>query len=99
MNPWPWPRVFAHRCGGSLAPENTLEGLEVAARYASEREQFGRPVASFQSIKHKLVDMYGELQTAYSAVLAAINTAMDDPAWAFAVSAAERFRCPACGRS
>lgn len=35
MNPWPWPRVFAHRCGGSLAPENTLEGLEVAARYGT----------------------------------------------------------------
>ncbi len=30
---WPWPRVFAHRCGGALAPENTLVGLNVAARY------------------------------------------------------------------
>ena len=24
---WPLPRVIAHRCGGSLAPENTLAGL------------------------------------------------------------------------
>ena len=30
---WPWPRVLAHRCGGALAPENTLAGLEVAARH------------------------------------------------------------------
>lgn len=28
--PWPWPRVLAHRCGGALAPENTLAGLNVA---------------------------------------------------------------------
>ena len=27
---WPLPRVFAHRCGGALAPENTLAGLRVA---------------------------------------------------------------------
>lgn len=30
---WPWPRVLAHRCGGALAPENTLAGLDVAARH------------------------------------------------------------------
>lgn len=30
---WPWPRVFAHRCGGTLAPENTLEALNIAARF------------------------------------------------------------------
>ena len=27
---WSLPRVFAHRCGGALAPENTLAGLRVA---------------------------------------------------------------------
>ena len=31
--PWPWPRVLAHRCGGALAPENTLAGLDVAHTY------------------------------------------------------------------
>jgi glycerophosphoryl diester phosphodiesterase len=24
MKPWPYPRIFAHRGGGSLAPENTM---------------------------------------------------------------------------
>ena len=33
--PWPYARVFAHRCGGTLAPENTLAGLDVASRYAT----------------------------------------------------------------
>lgn len=28
---WNLPRVFAHRCGGALAPENTLAGLSIAA--------------------------------------------------------------------
>ena len=27
---WVLPRVFAHRCGGALAPENTLAGLRIA---------------------------------------------------------------------
>jgi glycerophosphoryl diester phosphodiesterase len=27
---WPFPRIIAHRGGGSLAPENTLAGLRVA---------------------------------------------------------------------
>jgi len=30
---WPFPRMLAHRGGGSLAPENTLTGLRTAARH------------------------------------------------------------------
>ncbi len=29
MRDWPYPRVFAHRGGGSLAPENTLAALRL----------------------------------------------------------------------
>jgi alkylation response protein AidB-like acyl-CoA dehydrogenase len=32
--------------------------LEMARAYAVERHAFGRPIASFQAIKHKLADMY-----------------------------------------
>lgn len=32
---WPWPRIFAHRGGGVLAPENTLEAFDVAARFGT----------------------------------------------------------------
>jgi acyl-CoA dehydrogenase len=31
--------------------------LEEATRYAQQREQFGRPIASFQAIQFKLADM------------------------------------------
>lgn len=32
MRPWPYPRIFSHRLGGSLAPENTLTGLRRAMK-------------------------------------------------------------------
>lgn len=31
---WLWPRIFAHRGGGTLAPENTLEAFAIAAHQA-----------------------------------------------------------------
>lgn len=31
LRDWPYPRVLAHRCGGTLAPENTLAGLNLSA--------------------------------------------------------------------
>ncbi|MCJ7839164.1 MAG: glycerophosphodiester phosphodiesterase [Burkholderiales bacterium] len=30
MKPWPYPRIIAHRGGGTLAPENTLAGMRKA---------------------------------------------------------------------
>jgi glycerophosphoryl diester phosphodiesterase len=32
MQPWPYPQIFAHRLGGTLAPENTLTGLRRACK-------------------------------------------------------------------
>jgi alkylation response protein AidB-like acyl-CoA dehydrogenase len=64
--------------------------FRLARDYAVDRTQFGRPIASFQSVKHKLVDMYAELETATSAVLAAVAAAAnEDSDWRFAASAAK----------
>jgi glycerophosphoryl diester phosphodiesterase len=37
---WAWPAILAHRCGGALAPENTLAGLELAARLGCRAVEF-----------------------------------------------------------
>jgi len=41
--------------------------LDMAVAYAKEREQFGRPIGSFQAIKHKCADMMTAVETARSA--------------------------------
>lgn len=40
MISWRYPRVVAHRCGGALAPENTLAGLRIAARLGVKAVEF-----------------------------------------------------------
>ncbi|MFZ4537808.1 glycerophosphodiester phosphodiesterase [Propionivibrio sp.] len=37
---WPLPRVFAHRCGGALAPENSASGLRIAAALGMRAVEF-----------------------------------------------------------
>ncbi|MFF3552621.1 acyl-CoA dehydrogenase family protein [Streptomyces tsukubensis] len=44
---------------------------ELAVRYAREREQFGRPVGSFQAVKHLCADMLVRTELARAAVYAA----------------------------
>ncbi|HET6911266.1 MAG TPA: acyl-CoA dehydrogenase family protein, partial [Mycobacteriales bacterium] len=41
--------------------------LDMAADYARERVQFGRPIGSFQAIKHKLANLLTEVEQAKSA--------------------------------
>ena len=55
--------------------------LEMARDYALERYAFGRPIASFQAIKHKLVDMYVGVELARSNAYYA--------AWALSTNASE----------
>ncbi len=55
--------------------------LEMARDYALERMAFGRPIGSFQAIKHMLADMY------VSATLARSNCYYG--AWALSTEAAE----------
>ncbi len=53
--------------------------LALALDYAGRREQFGRPIGSFQAIKHLLADMYVRQELARAAAWAAGAT-LDDPA-------------------
>jgi alkylation response protein AidB-like acyl-CoA dehydrogenase len=42
--------------------------LDASARYANERVQFGRPIAAYQAIAHKIADMGTQLEAARSLV-------------------------------
>jgi len=56
--------------------------LESAVGYAKLRVQFGRPIGSFQAIKHKLADMLLEVELAKSAAYCAAQAAaVGDPEW------------------
>jgi alkylation response protein AidB-like acyl-CoA dehydrogenase len=52
--------------------------LEMAVGYAKERVQFGRPIGSFQAIKHKCADMLLEVESAKSAAYYAGWAAAED---------------------
>ena len=51
---------------------------ELALEYAKKREQFGRPIGSFQAIKHLLADAFVRQELARAGVWAAGAT-LDDP--------------------
>jgi glycerophosphoryl diester phosphodiesterase len=40
MKSWPYARIVAHRGGGKLAPENTLEAIDVGARLGLKMIEF-----------------------------------------------------------
>jgi len=52
--------------------------MELAVAYAKQREQFGRPIGSFQAVKHLCADMLVAAETARAAVHAAAVTS-DEP--------------------
>ncbi|MER5280259.1 acyl-CoA dehydrogenase family protein [Streptomyces sp. NPDC002809] len=54
--------------------------LELTVEYAGARVQFGRPIGSFQAVKHRLADAYVLVESARSVALGAAFTADEDPA-------------------
>ena len=54
------------------------KALEMAVDYAKTRVQFGRPIGSFQAIKHKCADVLLEVELAKSAAYYAAAAATDD---------------------
>jgi len=66
-----WPAVEAGLAWAAVALANEQVGgaqrcLEMAVAYAKERTQFGRPIGSFQAIKHKCADLLREIESARS---------------------------------
>lgn len=65
--------------------------LDLSVAYAKERRQFGRPIGSFQAVKHRLADMLVEQEHARSAAYYgawALQDNTDDPALAASIAQA-----------
>ncbi|MFG2714800.1 acyl-CoA dehydrogenase family protein [Streptomyces goshikiensis] len=72
--------VSAYRDTGALLTAalqvgSALRTLELAVRYAGEREQFGQPIGAFQAVKHLCAGMLVRAEVARTAVYAAAVTA------------------------
>jgi alkylation response protein AidB-like acyl-CoA dehydrogenase len=69
---------------GAALTAGVLLGLaeastDLAVAYAKDRHQFGRPIGSFQALKHLMADMFARAEVARGAVYAA-GVTLDDPA-------------------
>ena len=70
--------------------------LEISTEYARQRIQFGRPIGSFQAIKHRLADMMIEVEAARSAAWYAACVADEQSAeLAEAAAIAKSYCCDA----
>jgi glycerophosphoryl diester phosphodiesterase len=74
------PRWFAHRGGGSLAPENTLAGIRLAARLGYRAVEFdvmlsgdGTPVLIHDETLERTTDGHGRVCDTPDAVLFALD--------------------------
>jgi len=84
LSPVDWDGVAA---AGQLALGHELVGagrtmLELARRHALERIQFGRPIASFQAVRHRLAESLVALEAADALLAAAWETPGPDAALA-----------------
>src|SRR5262249_53676456 len=72
------------RARGALAPALLMAGaleriLELSVRHARDREQFGRPIGSFQAIQQQLALLAAEVAAARAAVDLAVER--PEPLW------------------
>jgi len=65
-------------CLASECVGGSEKTMDMAVQYAKDRYQFGRPIGSFQSIKHKCADMLLRLESAKSAAYYAAWAAAED---------------------
>ncbi|HEN9518920.1 TPA: acyl-CoA dehydrogenase family protein [Acinetobacter baumannii] len=82
-----------------LAVSAELAGLaskafSLTSEYTQQRIQFGKPIASFQAIQHRLVDMWTQVEFACATIENAIEAlTLDDESKAYLAILAAKIRC------
>ena len=78
-----WPALSKTLDQAAVCLANEMVGgaqkvLDMSVEYAKVRVQFGRPIGSFQAIKHKCADMLLEVESGKSAAYYAAWAAAED---------------------
>ena len=74
--------------------------LETTAAYAKQRMQFGKPIGSFQAVKHHCANMAIAVEASRAAARTAADALDGDPStWATAASIAASYVGPACSEA
>ena len=87
--------ALALQCAETVGATNRI--YEITLQYTKDRKAFGRPIGSYQALKHRLVDMLLWLESAKAVAVAAAKAVQFDVGAAEAVSLAKAYigdRCP-----
>ncbi|NDK88768.1 acyl-CoA dehydrogenase [Gordonia desulfuricans] len=82
-----WALLSAEQVGGAART------LDLTVQYTKERSQFGRPIGSFQALKHRMADMYTLVETSRSISRAALDAVAAGAADAPELAAAAHVYC------
>ncbi|MEV3907260.1 acyl-CoA dehydrogenase family protein [Streptomyces canus] len=97
---WDLVAEVLDRVAVALAAEQVgvaSRALDMAVEYAKVRHQFGRPVGSFQAVKHLLADVLLEVESARAAAhYALLASENEDPELPAVASLAKAFCSDAC---
>ncbi|WP_433920356.1 acyl-CoA/acyl-ACP dehydrogenase [Streptomyces canus] len=97
---WDLVSEVLDRAAVALAAEQVgvaSRALDMAVEYAKVRQQFGRPIGSFQAVKHLLADVLLEVESARAAAhYALLASENEDPELPAVASLAKAFCSDAC---
>ncbi|MFE1837907.1 acyl-CoA dehydrogenase family protein [Streptomyces sviceus] len=97
---WDLVSEVLDRAAVALAAEQVgvaSRALDMAVEYAKVRHQFGRPIGSFQAVKHLLADVLLEVESARAAAhYALLASEYEDPELPAVASLAKAFCSDAC---